>query len=173
MFQGISDQLLMSIIIYVVVTCALFFIGFDLCFRIITKQKNEIAKEITDQVSELLGKAPVLLAKPLDVNKEHFDISDGYHTVEELYKHRHVLFINLMHQWHHDCWWSRVHADGSFYEGYVLCGITLPSGMVTYHIPDYYIGYLPADKELKKAQVWDGHTSDDVIVRLLASSFKR
>ena len=64
MFQGIGQDLATAIIIYVVITCALFFIAFDLCFRIINKHKNEIAKDITDTVKDMIGSAPVLLAKP-------------------------------------------------------------------------------------------------------------
>ena len=173
MFQGIGQDLATAIIIYVVVTCALFFIVFDLCFRIISRHKNEIAKDITNTVKDMIGSAPVLLAKPIDVKAEHFDISDGYHTVEELYNHRHALFINLMWQWYADCWWSKVHADGTFYEGYLLCGISLPSGNVTYHLPANYSYHLPAEKELPKGKVWDGHTSEDVIKRRLDSSFKK
>ena len=173
MFQGLSQDLVVAIIIYVVVTCCLFFIVFDLCFRIINRTKNEISKEITDCVKDMINATPVLLAKPLDIKVEHFDVSDGYHTVEELYLHRHALFINLMWQWSNDCWWSKVHADGTYYEGYILCGISLPSGNVTYHIPASYESYLPAYKELPKGKVWDGHTSEDVIDRLLNSAFKK
>jgi hypothetical protein len=96
-------------------------------------------------------------------------ISDGYHTIDELYKHRIALFIALMSCNTKISWWSRLHYDGTMFEGYVIAGIQLPTGMITYHFKNMYIEYLKVAgiKELENAPEWDGHTSQDVVKRLL------
>jgi len=39
--------------------------------------------------------------------------SDGYHTFDELYEHRHWLFLSLMKMWPERAWASKLHADGT------------------------------------------------------------
>ena len=63
------------------------------------------------------------------------EISDGYHTFDELYEHRCVLFIALMRSNPGISWRSQQHADGSMDEGWFVAGMELPSGAVTYHLP--------------------------------------
>lgn len=173
MLQGISNSVIWAIFGYGVVSIILFLIAFDICSRIFNRLSKNIANDVSLEIGHLLETLPILVSKPMDIKHDQFDVTDGYHTVEELYNHRHALFINLMWQWYNDCWWSKIHSDGSFYEGYVLCGISLPDGNVTYHIPDSLIHYLPVAKEIPKGKIWDGHNSDDVIFRLLKSSFKK
>ena len=44
----------------------------------------------------------------------------------------------------------------------------LPSGTITYHLPiDQFWEKLSDINTLEKAPAWDGHTSNDVILRLL------
>lgn len=96
------------------------------------------------------------------------EVSDGYHTFDELYNHRHVLFIALMASHPERSWFSRKHADGTAIEGWFIAGMTLPNGPITYHLPERLYTwcrhlYL---KELDNAPEWDGHESLDVIDRL-------
>ncbi|NCC41670.1 MAG: hypothetical protein EOM21_20095 [Gammaproteobacteria bacterium] len=91
-------------------------------------------------------------------------ISDGYHTFDELYEHRHALFIALANK----ClgsWKSRQHADGTMFDGWFIAGIETPKGSATYHLPLRLFDKLYC-VELDYAPEWDGHTSDDVIERL-------
>jgi len=96
-------------------------------------------------------------------------LSDGYHTFDELYEHRCLLFIALanaspmMHPWK-----SKAHDDGFGYEGWFIAGMTLPTGPITYHLPDRYWDLLRVPT-LSKSPKWDGHTSQDVIERLRGS----
>lgn len=93
-------------------------------------------------------------------------ISDGYHTFDELYFHRMMLFAALCNAYKDKAWKSKLHHDGTMFEDYFIVGIETPDGQYTYH---YHIdNYNLFDvKELDKAPEWDGHTSLDV-VRLLS-----
>lgn len=95
-------------------------------------------------------------------------ISDGYHTFDELYEHRCVLFLALMASNPKLAWIAASHSDGSMHEGWFVAGIHLPNGDITYHMP---IALWPLAQDLKieamlKAPSFDGHTSSDVVARL-------
>lgn len=96
--------------------------------------------------------------------------SDGYHTFNELYEHRHYLFIALMYalQTQGRTWISSKHADQSSFDGSFIAGINLPTGPITYHLPNrLWIACVGAEtKVLIQAPPWDGHTSTDVLNRL-------
>ena len=97
-------------------------------------------------------------------------VSDGHHTFDELYDHRNILFLRLMKAMPKLAWFSRLHADGSGYEGWFIVGLNLPTGVVTYNVHDRMWDYaLTTDaKQLERAPEWDGHTSADVWNRLKA-----
>ncbi len=90
------------------------------------------------------------------------DISDGYHTFDELYEHRCLLFINLALQWRRDCSYWRPH-----YEGWPLLGIVTSKGQITYHVPEKFLP-LFKDKIKEGGPEFDGHTSQDVVERMKA-----
>jgi hypothetical protein len=87
------------------------------------------------------------------------DMSDGYHTFDELYEHRCLLFINLCLAHVDDAYW-RPH-----YEGWPLIGLLTKEGQVTYHVPEKYLP-LFKDKIGTVGPEWDGHTPQDVVKRL-------
>lgn len=88
-------------------------------------------------------------------------ISDGYHTFDELYYHRMVLFAVICNTYKDSAWKSKLHNDGTMYDNYFIVGITTPKGCYTYH---YHIKYWDMFnvKELSKAPKWDGHKPEDV-----------
>lgn len=98
------------------------------------------------------------------------EVSDGYHTFDELYDHRCLLFIalcTLISAWAYK---SRKHHDGSGWDGWFIVGVYLPqldnsTGQITYHLPDKYWD-LAKFQEKEFADEWDGHTSEDVLNRL-------
>lgn len=94
------------------------------------------------------------------------EVSDGYHTFNELYMHRHALFLALAKRCPALTWKSRRHQDGKGLPGWFIGGINLPAGVVTYHLPEQFFNTFPGI-ELDFAPKWDGHTSKDVIARLL------
>lgn len=92
------------------------------------------------------------------------DVSDGYHTFNELYEHRHVLFANVVNQ-NVGGWKSKLHDDGTMFKGWFIAGIPTKDGDATYHIPLKHWDLFQC-REIDKAPKWDGHTSDDVIQRI-------
>lgn len=97
-------------------------------------------------------------------------ISDGYHTFDELYEHRITLYMALC-QAHFDSgmsiWRSRLHSDGSSFDGWFILGIgTKPGSQITYHLPLSKWDDCFFAKTRKMAPEWDGHTSADVLKRI-------
>lgn len=99
--------------------------------------------------------------------KDMGEVSDGYHTFNELYAHRVRLFSALMNAFPESAWWSFQHHDGEQWDGWVLAGIDTPEGSVTYHLPESEIQHLPQGTEIEFGKEWDGHTAEDVLERLL------
>lgn len=125
---------------------------------------------------KILGNA---MAEPLKIGVESLSqVSDGYHTIEELYDHRITLYIalcrtlveageNSMSQYFQFPWRSKVHSDGSTMDGWFIMGIGYESGgQISYHLPLSRWDETIFAKTLDKAPAWDGHTSADVLERL-------
>lgn len=94
------------------------------------------------------------------------ETSDGYHTFNELYHHRAVLFSVIVRDHNELAWKSKAHHDGSMYDGMFIVGIETPEGQATYHCDiDPYWDMFDC-KELSRAPEWDGHTPDDAIERI-------
>lgn len=117
------------------------------------------------------------------------DVSDGYHTIGELYEHRHALYIALVKIYDNyitpldargryvKCWKSKTHDDGSSYEGWFLLGMTVTTPSfdanldpttedISYHLPMKY-WHMANVIELPKAPKFTGYTPYDVMQRLL------
>lgn len=92
--------------------------------------------------------------------------SDGYHTINELYRHRNLLFVALMQAYPELSWFSNYNADGTSHPGYFVAGIRLATGGITYHLP---IALRPMvsqfASELQLGE-WDGHSPEDVCTRI-------
>lgn len=103
------------------------------------------------------------LIEPQPVNGE---TSDGYHTFNELYHHRAVLFSVIVAKFEGMAWKSKLHADGTMYDGMFIVGIETPDGQATYHydIDPYWDLFRCA--EIKRAPEWDGHTPNQAIERI-------
>jgi len=95
------------------------------------------------------------------------NVSDGYHTFNELYEHRHMLFLVAL-------------KAGAFVNPYVLLdhldgwdlitaftGLNGENTQISYHLPvrlrEHY-DYLP--RHLLSEHTYDGHDSNDVLKRL-------
>jgi hypothetical protein len=87
--------------------------------------------------------------------------SDGYHTFDELYYHRMVLFSVICNQNKDKAWKSYMHHDGSMYPNYFIVGIETPEGQYTYHYHQKYWGLFQV-KEVGWAPEWDGHKPEDI-----------
>lgn len=91
--------------------------------------------------------------------------SDGYHTFDELYEHRHMLFSIVCAMF--DGWKSKAHAKGekAIYDGFFIAGVQTPLGQATYHLPLRWWDRYQC-KELEYAPKFDGHTADDALQRI-------
>lgn len=94
------------------------------------------------------------------------DFSDGYHSFNELYHHRAVLFSVICNTYPEKAWKSKLHDTGDMYDGMFIVGIETEQGQATYHydIEPYWDMFKV--KELDKAPKWDGHTPSDAIERI-------
>lgn len=94
------------------------------------------------------------------------ETSDGYHTFNELYHHRAVLFSVIVRDHAELAWKSKAHHDGSMYDGMFIVGIQTPQGQATYHYDiDPYWEMFDC-RELERAPEWDGHTPEQAIERI-------
>jgi len=100
--------------------------------------------------------------------KDIGDLSDGYHTFNQLYYQRMMLFAALVKQNRSNAWKSLRHEDGElcFGGGWFIVGIDTPEGSYTYHYEDKYFDVFDCE-ELERGKHWDGHTEKDV-TRLLS-----
>lgn len=102
--------------------------------------------------------------------KDKGEISDGYHTFNQLYHQRAILFATIVNQNKDKAWKSFKHSDGHYCfdeDGEMfIVGIDTPKGSYTYHYHKKYWDYFNC-KELECGKVWDGHTEEDA-TRLLS-----
>lgn len=137
------------------------------------------AKRIIDCVNALVG---------VEDPQKKGTISDGYHTFDELYDHRHALWIAVCRlvstfrtrdvgpqggQGYHITGGYRVirskmHGDGSMYEGHFILMLENIQNhkQMSYHLPERLWDKCEFAETLAMAPEWDGHTSEDVIRRL-------
>lgn len=112
--------------------------------------------EVEDVVRELPPEKPIITG----------ETSDGYHTFNELYHHRAVLFSIIIKMFPTRAWKSKKHHDGSMFYGMFIVGIETSAGQATYHYDlDPYWDMFDC-QELDYAPEWDGHTAADAIERI-------
>ena len=114
------------------------------------------------QVVDVICNSPSIDVAPVITG----ETSDGYHTFNELYHHRAVLFSVIVKVFPDHAWKSRKHHDGTMYDGMFIVGIETPDGQATYHydIEPYWDMF--ECKELEYAPEWDGHTPAQAIARI-------
>ena len=86
--------------------------------------------------------------------------SDGYHTFNELYDHRCLLWINY-------CLTNpeKVYLVENHFDGWFLLGKETTYGQISYHCPNKFFNLV--EKFERRHPEFDGHTSNDVINRLV------
>lgn len=110
------------------------------------------------------------LFKTLNIYLDIGNCSDGYHTFNELYDHRAILFAMICNNNKQRAWKSKKHYDGTMYDNMFVVGINSPYGQISYHYDiDPYWDFFKI-KELENAPRWDGHTPEMAINRMLAWS---
>lgn len=99
------------------------------------------------------------------------ETSDGFHTFNELYEFRKVFNACLFNEWarqeKYDVHKSTRHSDGDscFGGGWFIVMAQLPSGQISnhYELKDWLLFQCEARE---KANDFDGHTPQDVLIRL-------
>lgn len=124
-------------------------------------RQSKTASWLLNQVLYDIQAMPTLALPPITG-----DTSDGYHTFNELYHHRAVLFSVICNARPDIAWKSKKHHDGTMYDGMFIVGIETPEGQATYHydIEPYWSMFHV--EELEYAPKWDGHTPDEAIRRI-------
>lgn len=96
-------------------------------------------------------------------------VSDKWHTFEELYYHRMILFLTIQLAHKDKSWKSKQHHDGTMFDDSFIVGVDTPEGQYSYHYNLKYWDLFKEIKELEKAPEYDGHKPKD-IDRLLTLS---
>lgn len=119
-------------------------------------------------IRAVVGKGDIFHLLADLIESQHIDgnTSDGYHTFNELYHHRAVSFSVIVENFATRAWKSKLHADGTMYEGMFIVGIETPDGQATYHYDVEPYWNLFRCKEVDRAPEWDGHTPDQAIERI-------
>ncbi len=99
------------------------------------------------------------------------EISDGYHTFNELYEHRNALFALLLTKRMvsnmlanpFKTWRDQ---NGATIDGWFIAGLETEYGQISYHLPAEWWERLPDVPEIERNAGYDGHTSADVLKRL-------
>lgn len=112
------------------------------------------------------------LEKLVEPIEDKGNISDGYHTFNELYEYRLLynasMFNELAKQGLYDVHKSKRHSDGTIPfgdENWFIVQAELPTGQISnhYEMKDWELFNIP---EKEKANHYDGHTPQDVAKRL-------
>lgn len=136
--------------------------------------KNDLKNQLCSRTGKRIGES--ITKDWLDVPEyliieETGNISDGYHTFDELYEFRKLYNACLFNEWAdrgvfgvHK---SLKHHDGElcFGGGWFIVVATLPDGQISnhYEIKDWDLFRC---RETDVGEKWDGHTSSDVVERL-------
>lgn len=91
------------------------------------------------------------------------DVDDGYHSFNDLYFQRCILFATIVNSHKELSWKTKCHEDGKpcFGGGWFLVTIETPEGEYGYHYEEKYWSLFNC-KEIPNAKHWDGYTDKDV-----------
>lgn len=122
-------------------------------------------------IEKTLNKLIADLSSPKEDRINTGLLSDGYHSFDDLYKHRNLLFVHLAKLGHEakkfEVWRSVKNSDGSMWKGWFVMGIHKEEGkQITYHLPIEFWDHTMFAETLDKG-LWDGHSSHDVVDRLI------
>lgn len=90
------------------------------------------------------------------------NVTDGYHTFDELYHHRMVLTKIIFETYHQYAWKSWHHSDGDMFDDSFIVGVSIPGvGDYSYHYNKQYFDYFNVP-EIPMAPEYDGHMPADI-----------
>ena len=94
-----------------------------------SRREKAISVIVAHKLAGIVGVVPAVDDEPVITG----ETSDGYHTFNELYHHRAVLFSVIVKAFPEKAWKAKKHDDGSMYDGMFIVGIETPDGQATYH----------------------------------------
>lgn len=133
----------------------------------INKYQTEVDNVMVEmEVEEYMKQRGLHMTKTLThsdklIVKDSGEISDGYHTFNELYYHRMTLFSIICNTYQPVAWKSWKHDDNTMYDDMFIVGVTLPTGDYSYHYNKEHWDKFDV-RELAKAPKWDGHKPEDI-----------
>ena len=136
--------------------------------KIVDAIRKALESKIEDLGNGVTKTACLAWLEKLKEPKDKGEISDGYHTFNELYYYRmlyNAAFFNLLpKEWVHK---SKKHHDGEecFGGGWFIVMANLPTGQISnhYELKDWDLFQIQ-EKEI--ADEWDGHTPQEAADRL-------
>jgi hypothetical protein len=108
----------------------------------------------------------------IDIDGDEGDVSDGYHTFNELYEFRKLYNACLFNEWakqdKYDVHKSKKHFEGEecFGGGWFIVVAILPTGQISNHYKMEDWDLFKCNEVEKALYEFDGHTSKDVLKRL-------
>lgn len=96
-------------------------------------------------------------------------LSDGFHTFDDLYAQRRALVAALAASRPGISWRSRRHHPGSdpMFDGHFIVGVDTPAGLVSYHFELEHWDDFRGVAEVEHAPMWDGASPTTGVHRLL------
>lgn len=99
------------------------------------------------------------------------NVSDGYHTFEQLYDDRASFMYVSMLTNSNNAWISLKHNDGTMFDGMFIAGITMDNHNIIYHIDLKFFNLFSVFDELEIAPEWD--RKDNSMNMFIKSLFDR
>jgi len=124
---------------------------------------STVAMQFPAQI--MLRDDSTLSVQPYNIMNKR-DVSDGYHTFDELYDHRAALFAALCSAYPRKAWKARLHHDGTMYDGHFIAGLTTKEGDITYHFEERRWDMFRCKVYNVAPHPYDGATPDDVLKRI-------
>lgn len=144
----------------------------DQYFRLATEEEKARLFQAIKDYGYKWNEGTKTLEKLVEHIEDKGNISDGYHTFNELYEYRLLynasMFNELAKQGLYDVHKSKRHSDGTIPfgdENWFIVQAELPTGQISnhYEMKDWGLFSIP---EKEKANPYDGHTPQDVAKRL-------
>lgn len=88
------------------------------------------------------------------------DLSDGYHTFDELYEHRVILYLSICVLNKEKCFYKKD------YDSWFCVYLETDHGQISYHVPNKYLSIAEKHFTYSPNHKFDGHTSEKVLDRL-------
>jgi len=115
-----------------------------------------------EAVQEIINKLP---------DDDRGELSDGYHTFNELYEHRIALFSLLVNLTLEKYKWikSMEHWDWTVFDGWFIVMGYINGKQVSYHLPKRMRDVVKCPW-ITRADKWDWHKPEDVVKILLSEA---